>query len=96
MFIVKAYQTSQYVEPRGGIFLDKWRRSFAGNSDGKMNVQSAWALNSSVCSERKMKQCSKEKSISYKRKETIGEKETLFLSNSFRMRKIYHITEETQ
>jgi hypothetical protein len=31
--------------PRGGIFLGKWRSSFAGNSDGKINVQSACALN---------------------------------------------------
>jgi hypothetical protein len=31
-----AYQTSQYVTPRGGIFLGKWRSSFAGSSDGKM------------------------------------------------------------
>jgi hypothetical protein len=45
MFIVQAYQTSQYVVPRGGIFLGKWRSSFAGNSDGKMKVQSACALN---------------------------------------------------
>jgi hypothetical protein len=44
MFIVQAYYTSQYVAPRGGIFLDKWLSSFAGNSDGKMNVQSACAL----------------------------------------------------
>jgi hypothetical protein len=41
----QAYQTSQYVVPRGGIFLDKWRSSFAGSSDGKVNVQSACALN---------------------------------------------------
>jgi hypothetical protein len=45
VFIVQAYQTSQYVLPRGGIFLGKWRSSFVGNSDGKMNVQSACALN---------------------------------------------------
>jgi hypothetical protein len=45
VFIVQAYQTSQYVVPRGGIFLGKWRSSFSGNSDGKMNVQSACALN---------------------------------------------------
>jgi hypothetical protein len=45
VFIVQAYQTSQYVVPRGGVFLNKWRSSFAGNSDGKMNVQSACALN---------------------------------------------------
>jgi hypothetical protein len=45
VFIVQAYQTSQYVMPRGGIFLGKWRSSFAGSSDGKMNVQSACALN---------------------------------------------------
>jgi hypothetical protein len=45
MFIVQAYQTSQHVVPRGGIFLNKWRSSFAGNSNGKMNVQSACALN---------------------------------------------------
>jgi hypothetical protein len=31
MFIVQAYQTSQYVVPRGGIFLGKWRSSFAGS-----------------------------------------------------------------
>jgi hypothetical protein len=45
VFIVQAYQTSQYVVPRGGIFLGQWRSSFAGNSDCKMNVQSACALN---------------------------------------------------
>jgi hypothetical protein len=45
VFIVQVYQTSQYVVPRGGIFLGKWRSSYAGSSDGKMNVQSAWALN---------------------------------------------------
>jgi hypothetical protein len=44
MFIVQAYQTSQYVVPRGGIVLGKWRSSFAGSSDGKMNIQSACAL----------------------------------------------------
>jgi hypothetical protein len=42
---MQAYQTSQYVVPRGGIFLGKRRSSFAGNSDRKMNVQSACALN---------------------------------------------------
>jgi hypothetical protein len=41
----QAYQTSQYVVPRGGIFLGKWRSSLAGSSDGKMNVHSACALN---------------------------------------------------
>jgi hypothetical protein len=45
VFIVLAYQTSQYVVPLGGIFLGKWRSSFAGNSDGKINVQSACDLN---------------------------------------------------
>jgi hypothetical protein len=45
VFIVQAYPTSQYVVSRGGIFLGKWRSYFAGNSDGKMNVQSACALN---------------------------------------------------
>jgi hypothetical protein len=45
VFIVQAYQTSQYVVPRGGIFLGKWRSSFAGSSDGKINVQSACAPN---------------------------------------------------
>jgi hypothetical protein len=45
MFIVQAYQTTQYAVPRGGILLGKWRSSFAGSSDGKMNVQSACALN---------------------------------------------------
>jgi hypothetical protein len=45
VFNVQAYQTSQYVVPRGGIFLGKWHSSFAGSSDGKMNVHSACALN---------------------------------------------------
>jgi hypothetical protein len=45
VFIVQAYQTSQCVVPRGDIFVGKWRSSFAGNSDGKTNVQSACALN---------------------------------------------------
>jgi hypothetical protein len=45
VFIVRAYQTPQYVVRRGGIFPGKWSSSFAGNSDGKMNVQSACALN---------------------------------------------------
>jgi hypothetical protein len=42
---VQTYQTFQYVVPRDGIFLCKWRSSFAGSSGGKMNVQSASALN---------------------------------------------------
>jgi hypothetical protein len=29
VFIMQACQTSQYVVPRGGIFLGKWRSSFA-------------------------------------------------------------------
>jgi hypothetical protein len=29
VFIVQAYQTSQYVVPSGGIFLGKWRSTFA-------------------------------------------------------------------
>jgi hypothetical protein len=33
LFIVKAYQTSQYMVPCGGIFLGKWRSSLAGSSD---------------------------------------------------------------
>jgi hypothetical protein len=45
VFIVQAYQTSQYVVPCGGIFLGKWYNCFAGNSGGKMNVHSACALN---------------------------------------------------
>jgi hypothetical protein len=45
VFFVQAYQTSQCVVPCGGIFLGKWRSPFAGSSDGKMNVQSACALN---------------------------------------------------
>jgi hypothetical protein len=39
VFIVQIYQTSQYVVPHGGIFLGKWHTSFAGSSDGKMNVK---------------------------------------------------------
>jgi hypothetical protein len=39
VFIVQVYQTSQYVVPRGEIFLGKWRSSFAENCDGKMNIQ---------------------------------------------------------
>jgi hypothetical protein len=40
-----AYQTSQYVVLHSGIFLGKWRSSFAGSSNSKINVQSACALN---------------------------------------------------
>jgi hypothetical protein len=37
VFIAQAYQ---YVVPRGGFFfVGKWRSSFAGSSDSKMNVQ---------------------------------------------------------
>jgi hypothetical protein len=42
---MQGYQTSQYVVLRDGIFLGKWCSAFAGRSDGKMNVQSACALN---------------------------------------------------
>jgi hypothetical protein len=45
VFMVQAYQTSQYVVPCGSIFLGKWCSSFAGSSDSKINVQSACALN---------------------------------------------------
>jgi hypothetical protein len=45
VFIVQAYQTSQYVVPCGRIFLGKWRSYFAGYSGSKKNVQSACALN---------------------------------------------------
>jgi hypothetical protein len=45
VFIVQAYQTSQYMVLHGGIFLGKWCSSFAGSSNGKMNVLSACALN---------------------------------------------------
>jgi hypothetical protein len=38
-------QTYQYVVQRYGIFLGKWRSTFAGSSDGKMNVQSDCDLN---------------------------------------------------
>jgi hypothetical protein len=34
----QAYQTSQYGVPRSSIFLGKWCSSFAGITDGKMNV----------------------------------------------------------
>jgi hypothetical protein len=39
MFIVQPYQASQYIVPRGGIFLGKWRSSLGGSSDGKRNDQ---------------------------------------------------------
>jgi hypothetical protein len=45
VFIVQAYQASQYVVPRGGIFLGKWRSSFARRPDGKMNALTACFLN---------------------------------------------------
>jgi hypothetical protein len=44
-FTVQVYQTSQYAVSRGGIFLGKWRSSFAESSDGKINIQSACAVN---------------------------------------------------
>jgi hypothetical protein len=34
-----------YVVPCGGIFIGKWRSTFAEVADGKINVQSACALN---------------------------------------------------
>jgi hypothetical protein len=37
--------TSQYAVLRGGILFGKWRNTFAVSSDGKVNVQSACALN---------------------------------------------------
>jgi hypothetical protein len=45
VFTAQAYQTSQYVVPRGGIFLGKWGSSFAGNSDREINVKSTCLLN---------------------------------------------------
>jgi hypothetical protein len=42
---VQACQAFQYVVLRGGILLGKSRSSSAGNADGKVNVQSACALN---------------------------------------------------
>jgi hypothetical protein len=44
-FSPQAYQISEFVVPRGGIVLGKWRSSFVGSSDGKMNVQSTCTLN---------------------------------------------------
>jgi hypothetical protein len=41
----QTYHTSQYTVLCGGIFLGKWRSTFTGSSDGKMNIQSACALN---------------------------------------------------
>jgi hypothetical protein len=41
LFVVQAYQ---YVVPRGGIFIGKWRSTFAGVAGGKINVQSACAM----------------------------------------------------
>jgi hypothetical protein len=35
----QASQTSQYVAPRGGIFLGKWRSSFAGSSFVNRTIQ---------------------------------------------------------
>jgi hypothetical protein len=43
--LCKLIRLPQYVMPRGGIFLGKWRSSFTGSSDGKKNVQSACTLN---------------------------------------------------
>jgi hypothetical protein len=41
VLFMQAYQISQYTMQRGGIFLGKWRSSFAGSSDGKMCSQPA-------------------------------------------------------
>jgi hypothetical protein len=43
--LLQAYRTSQYMVLRGSIFLGKWRSSFAGSSNGKMNVQLPCTLN---------------------------------------------------
>jgi hypothetical protein len=45
---------SQYVVLRGGSFLGKWRSTFAGSFEGKMNVQSACALNTRYVHLRKI------------------------------------------
>jgi hypothetical protein len=45
IMLPQAYQTYQYVVPRDGIFLGKWRSIFAGSSDGKMNIRSTCTLN---------------------------------------------------
>jgi hypothetical protein len=39
MFIVQVYQNSQYEVPCGGIFLGKWRSSFAGSSDRLLSTR---------------------------------------------------------
>jgi hypothetical protein len=44
----QAYLASQYVVPLGGIFIGKRRSTFAGISDGEMNVRSACALNTYI------------------------------------------------
>jgi hypothetical protein len=35
----------QYVVPRGGLFLGKWRSTFAGSSDSKINVRTTCTQN---------------------------------------------------
>jgi hypothetical protein len=40
VFIVQAYQTSQYVVPRGGIFLGKWRREFRRENECPVSLRS--------------------------------------------------------
>jgi hypothetical protein len=61
VFIAQAYQTSQYVLPRGGIFLGKCRSSFVGSSHGKMSVQSACALNTQYIQAHNEKRPEKER-----------------------------------
>jgi hypothetical protein len=41
----QAYQASQCVVLRGGIFLGMWFSAFAGSYDGKINIQLACSLN---------------------------------------------------
>jgi hypothetical protein len=45
VFTVQVYENFQYVMQRGGILLVKWRSSFPGSSDGKMDGQLACAQN---------------------------------------------------
>jgi hypothetical protein len=59
----QAYQTSQYAVSRGGIFPGKWRSYFVESSDGKMNGQSACALNARY---KKLPRCGAGWNILYK------------------------------
>jgi hypothetical protein len=76
VFIVQVYQTSQYVVSRCGIFLGKWRSSFAGSSGGKMFVQSVCVLNTRYMKYGSARKCWRKFQLEF-RDESVPSRQTI-------------------